>query len=308
MKKTSKILSVLLALLMVCAVAATSVFAASNADVVAPAPDPLASAQMVKCDLNDYGISLTVPKLESFVSAESGGTEGIDTLGVNASALVETGFLLYDISADNSNCVYVQYSITPYTKATGSLNKLSAEELADELEAFNITTCENSRFGELDRAVNEKMGGSTVLHAVFKDTTTNANDTTTDVIQTIQNGVSYTIVSRLGGMDTEEGAKRHDEVINSIRFASPALGYGFEGNIAKNSFGINVFQLISSIILLILAGLLFFFFYRFSAFQKAADSSFNILGFDMPNSGRSDDGFAYSDEDGDGFDDDHDED
>ena len=108
-------------------------------------------------------------------------------------------------------------------------------------------------------------------------------------------------------MDTEEGVKRRDQVIDSIRFSAPALGYGFEGNIAKNSYGINIFQLISSIILLILAGLLFFFFYRFSAFQKAAGSSFNIFGFDMPYHSDGDD-YSYSDEDGDGFDDDHDND
>lgn len=307
MKKIGKVLAVLLALLTVCTAAAASVFATSGADLITPNPagDSLAGAEMVDCDMSEYGIRITVPKMTNFVTANSASNEGLDTLQANASDIMEENFLLYDIAADQSSAVYIQYRVTPYTKGVGSFNKLNAQEMAEELEAFNYKYANNNNFGTLDFAVNEKMGGSTVLHAAFNDQMTNPNDTVTDVIYTIQNGIAYTIVSRLNGVDTEDGAERHEKVIDSVRFSAPSLGYAFEGNIAKNSYGINVFLLIASIILLILAALLFFFFYRFSAFQKAADSSFNIFGFDMPYPSDHDDK-SFSDEDGDGFDDAHD--
>lgn len=307
MKKIGKVLAVLLALLTVCTAAAASVFATSAADVTAaPASDTLAGVEMVDCDLSEYGVRITVPKMANFLTADSPSNEGLETLGANASDIMEENFLLYDISADNTSAVYIQYRVTPYTKSVGSFNKLNAEELANEIAAFDFKYGSGSSFGELDSpAADKKMGGSTVLHASFKAQTTNPGDTITDVIYTIQNGVAYTIVCRLTGTDTDEGIQRHDQVMDSVRFSAPSLGYAFEGNIAKNSYGINIFLLIASIILLILAALLFFFFYRFSAFQKAADSSFNVFGFDMPYPSDHDDK-SYSDEDGDGFDDAHD--
>ena len=314
MKKISKLLAMLMVILTACTMLASTAFATSGGDVnnlIMPAPmtsgsdaDPMLGLPTVDFDLSPYGLKISVPKLDVCLSGVSASTEGLEQIQTNAEGIVASNFLLYDMASTGNEAIYVQYSVTPYTKNIGSFNKLSETELADQLEAFTQMNCTNSSFGTLESANSEKLGSSTVLRGVFTDTTLSENDTRTDFICTIQNGVSYTILCRLDGMNSETGVQRHDDVINSIRFVTPKLGYALEGGIARNNYGINVFLLIATIILILLAAFLFFFFYRFSAFQKAAGSSFNIFGFDMPYPSDADD--IYEDEDGDGFDDDHD--
>ena len=117
---------------------------------------------------------------------------------------------------------------------------------------------------------------------------------------TVVDGVKYQFEAvSYEEITAEEATYIEEMIVGSIKIDKQSYSGGFANGLST----LDILAIIAIALLLIIVGFLTFFIIRFNAFSKAAGSSFNIIGFNMPPKSYDDD-----DEDEDFDDEDEDED
>ncbi|MBE6752925.1 MAG: hypothetical protein E7559_00990 [Ruminococcaceae bacterium] len=241
--------------------------------------DVLSEREQVVYDLPEFGLSITLPRLDITVSADTPQTQCHDTLQMTTDELLGDGYIVYARDEDFANLFYIRCTSDLASKRTGSFNRLEQAELADYVEAYGKSAAEYN-LGEAEdvsfRDVNGKTFACVRLRNAAED-----GDIVTNLLTTVQYGVRYEFLLRIDDMDSKNSGKL-DTVISSIKLQMPRYGYALEGGAGSNAVGINTFLLASVCVLLLAVIAMAFMLVRFSAFQTAAGSSFNIFGTDFP--------------------------
>ncbi|MBQ4312828.1 MAG: hypothetical protein IJC18_01335 [Clostridia bacterium] len=141
MKKFAKFFTMLIAIAMLVSMFAMTVSAealdgaVSGADA-APEETPVtisASAKLTgydleKISLEDYGVEILVPDFETVVTADSTNADVFAKMGFGMETLLSNGYLVYGVSSDTQDIVYVTYDVTDYSRKLGSYADLSESE------------------------------------------------------------------------------------------------------------------------------------------------------------------------------------
>lgn len=286
MKMHSKLIASVLSVIMTFALCASTAFATSAADVDITAA-PVSSADVSSSDASssffsgfeteshdfkDFGVKLTLPVFELFVTPDTPDDVANAYLGITASGMIDSGYIFYDCDPNMSEyAFYCSYSITDSSKMLRSYNKLSDEQIQSMLNSAN-TSAQSYSLGDVSAVEFVKINGVNYIHSGFGDGTS-----TSDIYETVYNGIKYTFFMRLPALTSDEDLAAKEGFINSIKLYSGKLGYAYQG-----VSGLDTAAYIIIAVLALICLLLAFFIIRFSAFQKAAGSSFNVLGFDFP--------------------------
>lgn len=305
MKKFAKISSLILVLILVVSMGASSAFAAEvtpvDAQLYSAVSDStvvsgsevsgstvsgtgFASYGTVDVSLKKFGFSMTLPNLDKIVTVDSPSAEIYETLGVTLDQMLSYGYLVYALSADESQALYVSFEESNYAKLIGNYNDLSDSELQD----IANETADNYGLMGSDAVKVESINGNMFIH-VMETYEEDGVITDYNMYTTIIDGVIYTVGLQASNVTAEDQAAI-DKIVSSMNFSSSNSVIGLS---AGNS---NMVLIILIVILFLIVALLSFFIIRFSIFSRAAGSSFNIIGFDFPSAEFYDDNDDFYDD------------
>lgn len=309
MKKFPKFISIFLSL-MLFLTAAMPAFAAESTptsadaatDSILSATEPTVSESnaslfgtvpMRTYDFEDYGVSITLPDDGSYLTVNSPETEIYSVIGVGLAGMLENGYLVYPCSYEG-----VMFSLTVseniYSLNVGDYSNLSADkkqEMIDAANSYNLTS------GFSDVRFVTINGHDFFVNCNFYDYYGVYQYTYVTVVD----GVKYQFEAVSYNEISESDAKFiENTIVGSLKINKP----NYSGGLASGLSVLEIIALIAVAVLLIVVGFLTFFIIRFNAFSKAAGSSFNIIGFNMPPKS-----YDYDDDDDDDdFEDDDDDD
>ena len=259
--------------------AAAETEAAQVSEPAVSLSDVVAERETVKINLREFGVRMEIPRLELMADANTPQTESIKAVGLTTEQLVAQGYIVYSCDEDFRNLFYVKCESDLASKHTESYNKLDEQQLADCVEAYRIDA-EGYKLGEVQSTELRNYNGKSFVHIVCADSSTEPA-MTTELLITVQNGVRYTFMLRVED-SAGVNAGVIDEITSSIRLSVPQYGYGLDGSIRRNAKALNCGLIVLVTVLTIAVVAMGFLLVRFSMFQKAANSSFNIFGIDVP--------------------------
>ena len=241
MKKFAKFFTMLIAIAMLVSMFAMTVSAealdgaVSGADA-APEETPVtisASAKLTgydleKISLEDYGVEILVPDFETVVTADSTNADVFAKMGFGMETLLSNGYLVYGVSSDTQDIVYVTYDVTDYSRKLGSYADLSESER----EAMIKICAAEFEFDEADVSFSSINGIDYILASSVEDETDSEGVTSTvrtDVLKTVYNGVEYQIGMRFVNATSAEDAEVINSIRNSVKISKGDLGFAFDG-------------------------------------------------------------------------------
>lgn len=255
----------------------------SGSDTVSPT-DHIALYPLEKISVDEHRLSMLAPKMavsltsgasNSEISSSLGETWGIETRQdllstFDYSSGTSYSYLYSGISENRSIYIYVIYQENAYTRHIGSYRGKSADELED--------ICANTDllFGG-DYSVLRSIHGNTY---VFQEGVDESYGYYSYAMETIINGGRYNIYIDLTDA-TESDKTVAADIIDSLRIGGKRAS--LSGAAEKSAV------IILSVCVAVLAALVLllgFFIVRFGMFSKAAGSSFNIIGFNLPPSAK----------------------
>ena len=261
--------------------------AVSGGDVSPADASVFAGVPLRSYVFDDYGVSLSLPDDGSYVTINSNESDIMGTVGVGTESLLESGYLVYPATYDK-----VMFSLTftesNYSLSIGDFKKLPAEKKQDMINATNANNLSAGDFSDVrfitvnghDYFVNNNFYD---YYGVYQYT----YDTIVDGVKYQFQAVSY---SKLSDADFRY---IEDNIVNSIKINKVS----FSGGVASGLSTLEKIALAAVALLLVVVGFLTFFIIRFNAFSKAAGSSFNIIGFNMPPKSYDDDDIDDEDDD-----------
>lgn len=295
MKKFSKIISVVLAVMLMMALA----LPVSAAETTGEAPADLLSApsasgnpsvysntKLKTLNFKDMGVSISLPDDNSYVSLLTDAQTLNSQLGVQRSDLLKNGLIVYPVSYEGL-MFYFTVEETLYSKSVDDYSKLST---ADKQDMIDIAATANAENGADCRFIT--VNGNDFFVNNYYDASYGLYQYSyTTVVDGVEYSLSMNCYDKLNDADF---AFVENSIVGSIRIK----GFPF----ADGTNALSIVLLVLVIILVIVVAFLTFFIIRFNAFAKAAGSSFQIIGFNMP--GRSyddddddDDDYDYEDDD-----------
>lgn len=251
--------------------------------------------------LTKFGFQMTVPMLDSIITAEQPPSTMVE---IGASMLPDQllngdsyggmpPLLVYATNSDQSAMVAVAYETNNYAKMIGSYSNLTPADLETMMDSFSAQygIMGNTESQGVESAI---INGNTYIH-FFDASGTGTEANVRHEYHTVVGGVSYTIYLIFSGELSAEDNALIEDCINSIKFSGSSILSPTPSSVK--------WLTVAVVILAGLSLLMGFFLVRFSLFSKAAGSSFNIIGFDIPKTSDYEDEFADDD-----FDDDKDDD
>lgn len=295
MKKFSKIISIVLAVMLMLALAlpvsAAEVTATDGAADVLSAPSASGNpsvytdTKLKTLNFEDMGVSISLPDDDSYVSLLTDAQTLNAKLGVQRSDLLKNGLIVYPVSYEGLMFYfYVEESL--YSQNVGDFTNLSTADKQDMIDTASLANAQNGadcRFITVnghDYFVNNYYDANYGLYQYS--------------YTTVVDGVEYMLnMNCYDELNDADFAFVENSIVGSIKINGLPFADGMST--------LDIVLLVLVIILVLVVALLTFFIIRFNAFAKAAGSSFQIIGFDMPQQN-------YDDDDDDDYDDDDDED
>ena len=287
MKKNIKLTALLLCLIFALAtcVGAGTAFASevstTDASATVSASDTtaqLANYPLRKMNIDAYQLSMLVPELDVYFSID--GTDedvsaALSSYGITnlESVINYTDYYgnsythIYNGNSSDSNVsMYIIYNKNNYTEFIGSYDRLDDK-------AMESVRSSNDILGSGTECNLMNIHGTTFL---YQESTDASLGTYSVGLKSIINGGEYQFCIYLTN-PTEADYVAVNKIVDSIKLGG--VKYSNVG-IANNT--LVVVLLVCCIVLLIVAALLAFLIFRFSKFQTAAGSKFNIIGFNLP--------------------------
>jgi len=248
-------------------------------EVAVSLSDVLSEREQIAYDLPELGLSITLPRLDVTVSADTPLSECYDKLQITTDELLSDGYIIYARDEDFANLFYVKCTSDLASKRTESFNNLEEAKIADYVEALEKSAGEYG-VGEAEEVTFRDINGKAFACVRMRNAAEDG-DIVTTLLTTVQYGVRYEFLLRIEDMEGKNSGKL-DTVISSIELQMPQYGYALEGGTGSNAVAINTFLLAGVCVLLIAVIVMLFMLIRFSSFQTAAGSPFNIFGTDFP--------------------------
>jgi len=248
----------------------------SGSDVVAEPSRNLSTMTLTKQKYPEFGLELLVPDFEEMgdIYSDAESLSALFESDVNANALFEisyggfSNYVVYGSEDQGTTLMVVTYTESNWSRFIGDYSKLSAEtqeRIAKGTDLLGMGEEQNASF----RIIN----GTTCLVQEYYDA---ATFSMAYVVQAIVDGGVYEIYLQVGNT-VDADFDTADEIINSINIkgVNPQR-YG------TASTTVTGWLLAAVVVLFVLVALLMFFVVRFSLYAKASGSSFNIIGFSLP--------------------------
>ncbi len=247
----------------------------SGSDVPAPSRN-LSAMTLSREKFPEYGLELLVPdfseKGDIYSDAET--LTELFQSEVNAKALFEisysgfSNYILYGSEGQGDCLMVITYTESNWSRYIGSYADLSADEQKRIENGTDLLG-----MGDGKKASFRVINGTPCLVQEYYDA---ATFSMAYVVQTVVDGGEYEIYLQVGNT-VDADFDTADEIINSIKIkgVNPAR-YGVAGTCLTG------WLLAAVIVLFVLVALLMFFVIRFSMYAKASGSSFNIIGFSLP--------------------------
>jgi len=249
----------------------------SATDVVSDT-DHLSAYSLKELKLDEYRLSMLVPELDQSFSAAGTDEEVAQALAAYGLTRVEDiinytdGYgnsysHLYNGNSFGGNVsMFVIFTENNYSKFIGSYNRLNEAKLEELRKSCNM-------LGVEAEATLRSINGSTFFYQEYTDPTSGMNSL---ALKTINGGGELQIFIDMASPDANDIIAAN-EIINSVKFRGLK-----PSNSGIASQGLVIALLVACAVLLLAVALLGYLLYRFSRFQTAAGSKFNILGFDLP--------------------------
>ncbi len=248
----------------------------SGSDAAAEPARNLSAMALTEQNYPEFGLEMLVPDFEEMCDIYSD-AESLSKLfesEVSANALFEisyggfSNYVVYGSEDNGTTLMVVTYTESNWSRYIGNYANLSAEaqeRIEKDTDLLGMGEEQNASF----RVIN----GTTCLVQEYYDA---AAFSMAYVVQAIVDGGIYEIYLQVGNT-VDADFDTADEIINSIRIkgVNPQR-YGTASTTTAN------WLLAAVIVLFVLVALLMFFVIRFSLYAKASGSSFNIIGFSLP--------------------------
>lgn len=232
---------------------------------------------------SEYGIKLLAPEFANCGTVYSDTDELYNIFGedVAANALFDisysgfTNYIYYGTNEDGSSMMALTYTESNWSRFIGNYADLNAEEQARIEKGSDLIGA-----GDGSTATFRIINGTPVLCQEYYDA---AYMSKYYLAQAIVDGGLYELYIQLSSPSEADQAAAA-EVINSLKIS------GFDVQRYGTASTCTTGWLIALVAVLFVAvAIMAFFIVRFSLYAKAAGSSFNIIGFDLPSIGGSDD-------------------
>lgn len=302
MKKNTKIAALIVALVFALTLGCGAFSAFASEDLVATAPAAsssdvsgadvsatdaahLADYELAKVNVKQHRFSMLLPKLDTNFNAAMSNAELGEALAAYGGVKLEDilngsdyyggtySYIYNGQSADGTISAYVIYSKSNYSEFIGSYNKLDDNALEDIRANTELLDTTNE-------CILRSCNGTTFIQQDSENAETGEYTTS---LKTVLGGGEYQILISCVNPDAAD-LVAINTMINSINLSG--FDYSRDG-IASNTLAV-ILAVVSGLLLLAVI-LLIFFIVRFSRFEKAAGSSFNIIGFNMPGGDDDDD-------------------
>ena len=281
---------------------ATSGTDASGSDILAETPATFGQLELVEQSFSEYGVKFLAPALDVYGNVYSDVDQLYDIFGdtVAANALFDisysgfTNYIYYGTTTDGSSMMAMTYTESNWSRFIGSYADLSAEEQLRIEEGSDLIG-----IGDGSTATFRIINGTPILCQEYYDATYMSKYY---IAQAIVDGGVYELYIQLTS-PTDADMDVADQIINSLKISGfDVQRYGV-ASITTTGWLIAIVA-----ILFVVVALMAFFLVRFSLYAKAAGSSFNIIGFDLPSDDTAADGndedYSEDDEDDDQSDED----
>lgn len=235
--------------------------------------------------IEHYGFSILVPDGGELYSLESDDLAVYNAINYSKMDLLSNYNLIALCQDENEQEGYVFYyelsyhPDSPYAKVTGDYADLSQDKLNDIIATKEAQGKANGY--EYDSVYAVRSGGQQYVIARIDQNNADGHAVTQAEISTAINGDYYDLMLYI----QHGGSVKDLDTVSSIIKSAKIDGETKTADCAK-TFAIIAFIL--GILLLIVVALLVFFIIRFSAYSKASNSRFNIIGFDMPKTNTKD--------------------
>jgi len=250
----------------------------------------LASRGTIGVKLPKFGVTMTVPVLDSISTAEEPPAAMAENSGDLPESMLGSSLLLYGVNNDQSALIAITFDTSAYARLVGSYNSLTPDDISamcDNIAAQSGIFANNESKGVESALIN----GNTFIH-LYQAGDMGDGYGAYHEYRTIVGGVGYSVYLQFTGELSDDDQAIIDECIGSIRFSG--------SSILSPTPGIIKWLTAAVVLLAVLTLLMGFFLVRFSLFSKAAGSSFNIIGFDIPSESDYEDEFEDDDfDDGD---------
>lgn len=253
----------------------------SSGDVSAsdvPAGRNVSAMTLSKQSFPEYGLELLIPDFSDsgtiYSDAEELSALFQSQVGANGFFDISYGgnsnYIFYGSEGDGASMMVITYTESNWSRYIGSFADLSAEEQERIEKGTDLMG-----MGDGKTASFRIINGVPCLVQEYYDTEFYSM---AYVVQTIVDGGLYEIYLQVGNT-VDADFDTADEIINSIKIKGfNPQRYGVASTCAAG------WLLAAVIVLFLLVALLMFFIVRFSLYAKASGSSFNIIGFSLPES------------------------